>query len=132
MSYEIDFEKEFEADVKASVEGREIRYKNTDFYVTLVPFSHKEFAGAVRSLQEQYPGVQQESQEYQDKFYGLVGRHIIRGWRGIRQGGLPVPYSAETATKFLKQPAFAQFVTEQAGALANFKAHREEEVLKNS
>jgi hypothetical protein len=69
-----------------------------------------------------------------EKAFAAVYAHaVVLDWRGVKRGGVEIPFSAEAALKaFVELPAFFANIRDFAGELANFQADVLEEDSKNS
>jgi hypothetical protein len=63
----------------------------------------------------------------------LYAKHVLRDWRGLEDGGKPVPFSVETAIKLLSQPGafhLMRFIRNSAARLDLYRAKRVDDLGK--
>jgi hypothetical protein len=62
-----------------------------------------------------------------------MAEHIVVGWEGVTEGGKKVPYSIETAERYLNEvPVFFEFVESCASDMEAFADGAESEEIDNA
>jgi len=61
----------------------------------------------------------------------VLAKTVLKGWSGVTEKGVEVPYSAENALRYLRIKDFRAFVAEKANDFTLYKSAVDEEVTGN-
>lgn len=118
----LDFEKEFVLD-KNKTAGVWVPYKTAKLLIAST--QSRPFINARDLLFSRYPKKESlESEEVQIKYEAIIAQYILLGWENFT-----VPYSLETAKRYLRNDGFRTWVMGIANSSDHFKS--QEDDLKN-
>lgn len=133
--------KSMASDVKKEVEGTWRTYPGTDFECLIARMDNDEYTAAEAKLRlsseiQRRARKRKPLNEAESRLIiaPLVARHIIKGWRGLSEGGAIVEYSPQRAEDMLRDPRFKHFYTwvlTESRNDAEYMEDAEAEIAKN-
>lgn len=130
----MDIGKEFSTNLTKEEEGIPVSLGTATLMVART--TNKAYGKLVNKLFTQHKKVLDLKNDESDTLSSnlmaeVVGSTILKGWSGVTENGVDLPFSKENAIRLCRIKDFRAFVLEQANDIALYKQFVEEEVLGN-
>ena len=102
--------KELRIDPELADGGVWVDYDGTTKFL-IAMWLNRHFSKAVSAMSKRYRHLinSQDPEVLDEKFNGIIAKHILLGWQGLTDGGNPLPYSVETAQEILASDTYRPF-----------------------
>lgn len=130
----MDISKSFTTDAAKEKDGVEVDIEDATFIVARA--NNSAFNKLLTSLLKKHKRELDMKNEAAEKLDNdlmaeVMAKTVLKGWKGVTEGGVDVPYSYENALMYLKIKDFRTLIAEKANDFTLYRAAVEEEITGN-
>lgn len=130
----MDITKEFGTDHAKEVDGIDVDIGGATLRIARIgSLAYNKLVNKLFTANKQVLNLKNEQSEAvnENLMSEVLAKTVLKGWSGIEENGVALPFSVENAQRLLRIKDFRALVMEKAGDFTLYKAAVEDEVAGN-